>query len=185
MAGMCDESFAIHIIVLFCNGVAKVDVLESKGKMRIELDAIEQRLKALANLPWHSFGKRLKEYLRSWRDRLVVHIRMWRHKLPEEDVKKCLDDPEFKFLKYLYKLTERMANWRAFPNKHLPASQLPKEFIDVKGPLDPPLTEYDHLCRIQEIADALIPAEMQRTMFAVMLSTIMRQPRQLTPAHKE
>jgi hypothetical protein len=88
-------------------------------------------------------------------------------------------------LKYLHNLTERMAAWRAFPDKHLPSDQLPKEFVDVKGLLDAPLSEYETLCRIQETADAFIPAEMQRTMFAVMLSEMMRKPEQRAYARGE
>jgi hypothetical protein len=78
-----------------------------------------------------------------------------------------------------------MAAWRAFPDKHLPADQLPKEFVDLKGLSDAPQSAYERLCRIQETADAIIPAEMQRTMFAVMLSEIIGQPDLRTSAHRE
>jgi hypothetical protein len=41
------------------------------------------------------------------------------------------------------------------------------------------------LCRIQETTDAFIPAELQRTMFAVMLSEMMRKPEQRAHARAE
>jgi hypothetical protein len=63
--------------------------------------------------------------------------------------------------------------------------QLPKEFVDVKGLSDAPLSAYERFCRIQETADAFIPAEVQRTMFAVMLSEMMSQPQQASRAHTE
>jgi hypothetical protein len=79
-----------------------------------------------------------------------------------------------------------MAAWRAFPDTHLPSDQLPKEFVDVKGQLDAPQAVYERLDRIQEAVDALIPAEMQRVLCALMLSKMMRQPdEQLQPSHKE
>ncbi len=185
LAGMCVDGFAIPLIALFYNEAATVDILESKRRTRLELAAIEQRRQMLAHVPWYSVIERISMYLTSWRDRIVVRIGLWRHELPEESMDCCLNSSEFELLKYLHKLTERMAAWRAFPNKHLPADQLPKEFVDLKGRLDAPQSAYERLCRIQETADAIIPAEMQRTMFAVMLSEIIGQPDLRTPAHRE
>ncbi len=185
MAGMCEDDFIVPLIVLFNNEAATVDILESKRKIRLKLDAIEQRRLMLAHLPWYSVGKRLSGYIASWRDRIAVRIGVWRRQLPEDTINQCLGSPEFEFLKYLFKLTERMAAWRAFPEKHLPLDQLPKEFVDLKGPSDAPHAAYERLCMIQEEMDALIPAEMQRTMCALMLSQLMKQPEQQIPAHKE
>ena len=80
---------------------------------------------------------------------------------------------------------ERMAAWRAFPDKHLPPEQLPREFVDVKGLTDAPQAAYKRLCRIQDTMDAFIPAEIQRTMCAMMLARIMKQPELLHPSHGE
>ena len=55
----------------------------------------------------------------------------------------------------------------------------------MKGPSDPPQAEYSFLCRVQELADAFIPADMQRTMFAVMLAEKLASGRQLSPSHRE
>jgi hypothetical protein len=176
MAGMCEDGFVVPIIALFCNDAATADILESKRGAQLELAAIshiEQRSKKLPSVPWYCVVERLSLCLRSWHKRMVVRIRIWRYQPPEEAIDRCLSSPEFEFLKCLYKLTERMAAWRAFPDKHLPPNQLPKEFINVKGPTDAPLSAYERLCRIQETADAFIPAEMQRTMFAVMRSEMM------------
>jgi hypothetical protein len=185
MAGMCEDGFVVPLIALFYNDAATADILESKRRTWLQLAAIEQRSQALARVPWYSVIERVRTHLTSWRERMVVRIGLWRHELAERSMNSCLSSPEFEFLKYLHKLTERMAAWRAFPDKHLPTDQLPKEFVDLKGQLDAPLSAYERLCRIQETADAIIPAEMQRTMFAVMLSEMMGQPEQRTPAHRE
>ena len=185
MAGMCEDGFVVPLIALFYNDAATADILESKRRTWLQLAAIEQRSQALARVPWYSVIERVSIHLTSWRERVAVRIGLWRHELPEGSMNRCLSSPEFEFLKYLHKLTERMAAWRAFPDKHLHTDQLPKEFVDLKGQLDAPLSAYERLCRIQETADAIIPAEMQRTMFAVMLSEMMGQPEQRTPAHRE
>jgi hypothetical protein len=185
MAGMCEDGFVVPLITLFYNDAATGDVLECKRRTRLELDAIEKRRQALARLPWYSICERLSGYMASWRDRMAVRIGVWRRQLPEEAVNKCLGSPEFEFLKYLYKLTERMAAWRSFRNKHLPLDQLPKEFVDVKGLSDAPHAAYERLYMIQEEMDAFIPAEMQRTMCAMMLSEMMGQTEQLAPADRE
>jgi hypothetical protein len=185
MKGMCEESFVVPMIALFYNDAATSDILESKQKMRLALNAIERRAQAIMRLPWYRVFQRLSGFVACWRERVAVRIGVWRRQPPEEAVNQCLCSPEFEFLKYLHKLTERMIAWRAFPDKHLPPVMLPKEFVDIKGHLDAPLSAYDNLSRIQETADALIPAEMQRTMFAVMLSEMMCQPEQRTPAHRE
>ena len=185
MAGMCEDGFVVPLIALFYNDAATADILESKRRTQLELAAIEQRSQTLVRVPWYSVARRLSLYLTSLRERVAVRIGVWRHELPEEAMARCLGSPEFEFLKYLHKLTQRMTTWRAFPDKHLPLDQLPKEFVDVKGLSDAPLSAYERLCRIQETADAFIPAEMQRTMFAVMLSEMMGQPEQQTRAHTE
>jgi hypothetical protein len=185
MAGMCEDSFVIPMIALFYNNAATADILESKRRTRLELDAIKDRRQILAGLPWSSFREWLSGLLKSWRDRVKVRIRVWRRRPPVNAMDQCLGTPEFEFLTYLHNLTERMAAWSAFPEKHLPPEQLPKRFVDAKGYLDAPLSLYDNLCRIQEAADAFIPAEMQRTMFVVLLSEIMHQPELQNPAHRE
>ena len=186
MSGMCEENFVVPVIALFYNDAATSAILNSKRKMRIELAAIEQRHPTAKRVPWHFVGERLRAWVTRWRERMAVRIGVWRQQLPEEAVSKCLSSPEFEFLKYLHNLTERMAAWRAFPEKHLPPDQLPKEFVDVKGQLDAPQAVYEHLDRIQEAVDAFIPAEMQRTLCALMLSKMMKQPdEQLQPSHKE
>jgi hypothetical protein len=185
MAGMCEDGFVVPLIALFYSDAATADILESKRRTRLELAGIDQRSQALARVPWYSVAQRLRMHLTSWRERVAVRIGVWRHQLSEEAMTQCLGCPEFEFLKYLHKLTERMTTWRAFPDKHLPSDQLPKDFVDVKGPSDAPLSVYERMCKIQEMADAFIPAEMQRTMFVVMLTEMMGQPEQLTRAHTE
>lgn len=182
---MCKEGFVLNLIALFYNDAATEDILESKRKLRLELAAIDHRSRLLALTSAYSVSERLYEHLQLWRDRIAVRIRSWISEPSEEALSQCLCSPEFEFMKYLHRLSERMAIWRAFPNKELPVDQLPEEFIDVKGTWDTPHAEYEHLCRIQEMADAFIPADMQRTMFAMMLSEKMDQARSLKPTHKE
>ncbi len=184
MVGMCEDGFLIPLIAFFYNDAATVDILESKRRMRLDLADIEHRSQVLKHLPWHSVLEQLRVHLTSWRDRMMVHIRVWRHEPPPDAINRCLDSPEFEFLKYLHKLTERMAAWRAFPDKHLPQDRLPKEFVDLKGQLDAPQALYERLHRIQEALDAFIPAEMQRTMCVLMLLKIMRPSEQLHFSHK-
>jgi len=175
----------MSIITLFYNDVATDNILESKRKLRLELAAIQQRSQVLAHIPWRSVGSWLGGYLNVWRDRIAVRIGVWFDEPSEESLNQCLDSVEFEFMRYLHKLTERMTAWRAFPDKHLPPDQLPEAFCEIKGYLDAPHAEYEHLCRIQELADSYIPAEMQRTMFALMLSEKMSQDRPLKPPHRE
>jgi hypothetical protein len=184
MAGMCEDGFVVPMIALFYNDAATSDILASKRRTRLELAAIDQR-SVQSRVPWYSVTERLKGLLTSWRARMAVRIGVWRHHPAEEAIDRCLSSPEFQFLKYLHNLTERMAAWRAFPDKHVPADQLPKEFVDLKGPTDAPHAAYERLYMIQEEMDAFIPAELQRTMCALMLSQMMRKSEQMIPAHRE
>ncbi len=185
MSGLCEDGFVVPLIALFYNDAATADILASKRTMRLELAAIEQQLQKLGPSPWYAAHKRLSRCVASWFDRLAVLIGVWRHQPTEEAMDRCMGSAEFEFLKYLHKLTERMAVWRSFPNKHLPSAQLPREFVDLKGPSDAPHAAYERLYVIQEEMDAFIPSEMQRTMCALMMSLMMDQPEQLAPAHRE
>ncbi len=173
------------IIALFYNDAATQEILESKRTLRLERVAIEHYSHMLARTPWYSFGERLNGHLKMWQKRIAVRIRLWRYEPSEEALNQCLCSPEFEFLKYLHKLTERMTAWRAFPHKKLPSDQLPAQFVEVKGAMDAPHAEYERLCRIQEMADAFIPADMQRTMFILLLSEKMGQTKPLKPSHRE
>jgi hypothetical protein len=186
MDRMCKEGFVLSVISLFCNDASTTAILEAKRKMRLDLAAIEQRFAIVQCLPWYCVGKRISGYAKMWRDRLSVRIGLWRYQPSEEALNRCLGSPEFEFLKCLDRLTERMAAWRSFPDKHLPTDKLPEAFVDVQGAFNPPHAEYEHLCRIQQMADAFIPADMQRTMFAMMLSEKMGQIRpMMMPSHME
>jgi hypothetical protein len=180
---MCEYGFLIPVIALFYNDTATVDILESKRRIRFDLAAIEQESQKLKHLPWYFVFERLGIYLTSWRNRMAVRIRVWLHEPSVEAIDRCLSSPEFEFLKYLHKLTERIAAWHAFPDKHLPLNHLPNEFVDLKGQLDAPHAVYERLNRIQEALDAFIPAAMQRTMCVLMLSKIMRQSDQELLSH--
>jgi hypothetical protein len=185
MASMCKDGFVLSVIILFYNDVATDHILESKRNMRLELAAIEKRAQLLGHIPWYAVGKRLIGYLKVWRDRIAVRVGVWLYEPSEGSLNQCTSSAEFEFMKYLHQLTERMAAWRSFSCKHLPLDQLPPEYVEIKGFLDAPHAEYEYLCRIQEMADAFIPADMQRTMFVMMLSEKMGLVRPLQPVHKE
>jgi hypothetical protein len=185
LAGMCVENFVIPVILLFYNDTATGGILESRRKVKLQLDTIEQRSQSMMQLPWYSAIQRLKRFFKSQKDRAMVQISIWFNQLPREAIDRCLCGAEFEFLKYLHMLTERIAAWRKFPDKHLPSDQLPREFVNLKGLSDAPVSSYDRLYHIQELVDAFIPAEMQRTMLAVMLSELMAQPVQMTHAEKQ
>jgi hypothetical protein len=185
MASMCEEGYVMTIIALFYNDAASADIMESKRKLQLERTAFDHHSHMLARIPWYSVGARVSGHLKMWRERIAIRIRLWRYQPSEEALDQCLCSPEFEFMKYLHKLTERMTAWRAFPHKQLPSDQLPAQFVEVKGSLDAPHAEYERLCRIQEMADSFIPADMQRTMFAMMLSEKMDQAKQLKRSHRE
>jgi hypothetical protein len=176
MLGFCEDGFVIPMVALFYNDAATADILESKRRVRLQLADIKQRSQILAQKYRYSIIERLNSFLLYWRDHVGFRISAWRYQPPKAAVDRCLSSPEFEFLKYLHKLTQRMAAWRVFPDKHLPPEQLPKEFVDIKGHMDAPQAVYSRLHRIQEVMDAFIPAEMQRTLCSLMLMTLMRQP---------
>lgn len=185
MVGMCEEGFAVPIIALFYNDAATADIITSKRDQRLMQAAFAKQAQQIAQLPWYSVSLRARHYLSLLRQRVAFRISIWRFQPSADAVRRCLECPEFEFLQYMHKLTQRMAAWRLFPQKQLRLNQLPAEFRVVKGPSDAPQEEYAHLCRIQEMADALIPVDMQRTMFAVMLSEKLTAGRSLTPAHRQ
>jgi hypothetical protein len=77
-----------------------------------------------------------------------------------------------------------MSAWRSFPKKRLSKDDLPAEFREVKGLADPPLAEYSHLVEMQDMLDAYISPEMQRTLCIVMLAQQLSIARQLDPRHR-
>ncbi len=186
MVGMCEEGFVIPVIALFYNDTSTADILKSKLEMQLKLASFAQRAQHLAQTPLCSIWTRGTQFVKLWCERTMFRISLWRAEPPASDaINQCLESAEFKFLQYLHKLTQRMHAWRSFADKHLPLDQLPEEFRNVKGPSDPPQAEYSALCRFQEMADSLIPAEMQRTMLIVLLAKDLGVGWQLSPSHRE
>ena len=185
MATMCKDEYVMAIIALFYNDASTEAILESKRNLRLERAAIDHSLHMLTRIPWYSLGERSTGYFKMWRERIANRIKLWRYDPSEAVLNQCLCSPEFEFMKYLHKLTERMTAWHAFARKDLPSDQLPPHFIEVKGQVDAPHAEYERMCRIQEMADAFIPADMQRTMFAMMLSEKMGQTGSMKQSHRE
>ena len=184
MAGMCEESFAIPIIALFYNDVTSMDILKRKREMRIQIELFNQQLIYLRQRRWYEISSRISGYIKLWWNKLKFHFSIWRQQLPAEAVNQCLQCPEFEFLQYLHKLTERMSSWSSFREKHLPPDRLSAEFRAVKGHSDPPHAEYSYLVQVQSLADAYISRELQQTMFTVMLAEHLARSQSLTPSHR-
>lgn len=185
MAGMCKEGFVIPIITMFQNETASVEIINQKLEMQTQLEYFNMRAASLKRLSWFSFSSRVSGHMDLLWSRLKCRFAVWRRQLPAEAVDQSLQGPEFEFLQYLHKLTERMDSWRGFGDKRLPPEQLPANFRIAKGFSDPPHAEYSHLVKLQDLADAYIPQVMQRTMFAVMLAEKVVAARMISPAHRE
>ncbi len=63
-------------------------------------------------------------------------------------------------------------------------NDLPAEFRDIKGLADPPHAEYSHLVEMQEMVDAYVSPEMQRTLCIVMLAEKLNVAREMDPLHR-
>jgi hypothetical protein len=183
MAGMCEGKFVIPVIALFYNDAATADMPKSKLNTQLKLASFTHRAQTLSQMPRYSLGTHIVQSFKLWRERLTFRLSIWRSQPPPEANDQFLESSEFKFLQYLYTLTLRIQAWRTFDKKHLPAEQLPTQFRKVKCPYDPlePQAEYSFLCRVQELADSFIPADM----FAVMLADKLASGRQLSPSHRE
>lgn len=81
-------------------------------------------------------------------------------------------------------MTQRMTAWRSFPKKESPWEELPSEFREVKGSSDPPLAEYSYLVEIQDLVDAYISPEMQRTMCVMMVAKKLGLARKMELQHR-
>jgi hypothetical protein len=77
-----------------------------------------------------------------------------------------------------------MSAWREFPKKQVPVHDLPAEFRDVKGLMDPPHAEYSRLVDLQEMIDAFVSKDMQRTLLVKMLADKMNLVREAEPSHR-
>ena len=77
-----------------------------------------------------------------------------------------------------------MSIWRSFLKKHLPWSDVPAEFCEVKGPADPPHAEYSHLVELQELVDSYLSVESQRTLCMMMLAERLAVARQVDTTHR-
>lgn len=77
-----------------------------------------------------------------------------------------------------------MAAWRSFPKKHMPVHELPAEFRDVKGLMDAPHAEYSRLVHVQDMIDAFISKDLQRTLLVAVLAQKMNIVREAEPSHR-
>jgi hypothetical protein len=184
MGSLCDENVVFPIATMFYNGHSTVDIITRKRKLKIERVLMLKQFEILKQLPWYKVGSRFFQSCSLRWTRLKSEFLHSRY-LPNADaVEDCLSQPEFDFLKYLHKLTERMANWSSFSHKDRDYYDLPQEFRSVLGAVDPPHAEYSHLFELQQFADHYLTQKMQRTLFIVMLSEKLNIARQVEPSHR-
>lgn len=179
---MTEEGFIIPILSMFYNDASSVEILKRKWDRRKQSVMFDQEMHLLKNSRLYS---RFVGYISLFFRRFAHSVAMWRYQPNSEVVERCLESPEFQILVYVHKLTQRMAAWRSFPNKHTPFEDLPAEFRFVKGPSDPSHAEYKHLVRVEEMVNAYIPQELQKTMFITMLAEKFNHARTLEPLHRQ
>ncbi len=184
MAEMCAESFMIPIIVMFFNETATSDILSCKLSEKINQASLLEQMNNLKRLPWYRFGTRFIESCKLNWAKVRLRLSVFKYQPDSDKCERCLQEPEFQFLKYLYALTERIRHWNSFSKKHLPIEQLPQEFRNVLGLSDPPHAEYSHLTQLKEFADAYMTPSIQQTLFLVLLAEKMNVVHHLEPPHR-
>jgi hypothetical protein len=184
LGGMCEENFVVPIIAMFYNDSSTFHILNCKRSAASSRASLLEQRNDLKHLPWYRIGTRFIRVCELKWAKLRLQFSEARYNPNVEAVSKCLDKPEFQFLKYIHKLFERMTVWRSFSDKDLPYEELPLEFRSVLGPLDPPHAEYSHLVQIKEFADAFMSPNMQQTLFVLLLSEKLQIARQLDPSHR-
>ena len=184
MGNMCEENVVIPIAAIFYNGFATVDVIKCKREAKIKSASMLKQLNNINKLPWYKFGSKFFQICSLRWVRLKSEFLYSRYQPAADAVENCLKQPEFEYLKYLHKLTERMAPWNSFSGQDCDYEDLPQEFRNVLGDMDPPHAEYSHLCELQKFADHYFAPKMQRTMFIMMLSEKMSVARHVEPPHR-
>ena len=184
MGDMCEENVVIPIIAIFYNGFSSRDIIDRKREARIRDESLLKQFEDIKQLPWYMF---ISKYIQCRRLKWTRFKSKWsdsRYQPNPDDVDNCLKQPEFEYLKYLHKLTERVVNWSSFSRQETDYDDLPQEFRSVLGPLDPPHAEYSHLHELQKFADHYFSPKMLQTLFVMMLSEKLRIARQVEPAHR-
>ena len=184
MGDVCAENVVIPIIAIFYNGVASGDIISHKREDRIKKETMSKQLDNIQRLPWYMFFSKLVQARRLKWARFKSNYTNSRYQPAAVDIESCLSQPEFEFLKYLHKLTERMAHWSSFSDKEADYDDLPQEFRGILGPLDPPLSEYAYYYELQKFASHYITPKMQQTLFVMMLSENLNIARPVEPAHR-
>jgi hypothetical protein len=89
------------------------------------------------------------------------------------------------FIRYVHKLKERMSVWRLYKEKMTPIEDLPAEFGEVKGPADAPFAEYSDYVDLEDMLNAQLSPEMQRTLFVQLFAEQLNIAREIEPRHRE
>ena len=165
---------------MFINKQASADIFSRKRKLEASLASIEKRYMVARHTGCFCFAG-----LQRWISRLRTRLQMTRIDISSDLINSCIVNPEFKALQYLHKLSQRIITWKRWPKKQLPFNELPREFRDVKGAVDPPHAEYSHLFEVSQILEATTSPQMQKTMLAWFVAQRMGCLNEISPKHQE
>jgi hypothetical protein len=155
------EGFYIPLVLTLVNKVASAEIFKMKLKMRTDL------LNYAVKHPLGRLGK--------W----FFHLQLWyraQQYLPSRDhLEKCMKEPELETLVYLHKLSERVSTWESVSWKFwgVPKDDLPAEFREVKGEMDPPHAEYEHQANVIHMLEDALPPSARRVLMGLLFSNLM------------
>jgi hypothetical protein len=165
------------------NKVASAEIFQLKRKMRLELIEFKQSF-----LKRHGLLVSFWANLRTWFHQQRLSHTARQYKPSPEKIEKCMKTPELEALVYLHKLSERIVAWERVSWKYWDTkpTDLPKEFIEVKGDADPPHAEYAYQTNVIHMLEDALPASVHRVLTALMFSYLMSMARNdLTSAEQQ
>jgi hypothetical protein len=168
------EGFYIPLVATLVNKVASAEIFNMKRKMRIDLS--DYALK-------HNLGR-----LGKWIFQLRLLYRAQDYQPSPDLFEKCMKEPELETLVYLHKLSERVSTWETVSWRFwgVPKEELPAEFREVKGEMDPPHVEYEHQANVIHMLEDALPPSVRRVLMGLLFSNLMVNTRtNQTPADKQ
>jgi hypothetical protein len=177
------EGTYVPLVATAFNKVASAEIFQLKRKMRLELIEFKQSF-----LKRHGLLVSFWANLRTWFHEQRLSHTARQYKPSPEKIEKCMKTPELEALVYLHKLSERIVAWERVSWKYWDTkpTDLPKEFIEVKGDADPPHAEYAYQTNVIHMLEDALPASVHRVLTALMFSYLMSMARSdLTPAERQ
>jgi hypothetical protein len=173
------EGAYIPLVATLYNKISSSDISGLKRKLQIDLMDLEQ----------HVPGRlRIVARCCAWFHRMRLSLWARRYKPSPDLLDQCLKQPELEALKYLQKLSERVATWERVSWKYFDVDKqhLPAEFREVKGDADPPLAEYSYQANVIHMLEDALPRDVHRVLTSLMFSHLMMMARpNLSPAERE